>query len=539
MRPENLFVRPNLVTEPLFNRWYAWSYLVSPASSALYLANQQLRILQSFVSAPQVHAKALQDRKMIGGPFVDHPATKVGEIRALLERTVATRSQALAFAKAVKELHQLLEESADGHSLEPLYSRVPELLRGYVELVYDLNHAPSVRFMEGLLYRSPLFDEAGQSVTMFLAHQDGRPFAFSTPRLPSAAAVDLPIRFADSRLDAFYRAKSEPADYHYLKDLLGVEEQHEEIFSTFFTSQPPVTTRAEHDGVRIRYFGHACVLIETQDVAVLCDPVIGYDYDDGAPRFSYADLPARLDYVLITHNHQDHCALETLLQLRHRIGTVLVPKSNPGALADPSLRMVLRSIGFARVQEVEEMEEVDIDGGVIRCIPFLGEHGDLNIQSKMAFAVELKGRTVVMAADSNNLEPRMYQHIAAALPQVDVLFIGLECEGAPLSWVYGPMLMRTLSRSMDQSRRFDGSDCAKALQVVEVFKPQQAYVYAMGLEPWLTYMLAVDGSETSHSIQESEKFVGLCRERGIESERLYCKKEIVLSARRASIGRHN
>ncbi|UZW58378.1 MBL fold metallo-hydrolase [Lysobacter enzymogenes] len=530
MESQRVFVKPNLVVEPLFNRWYAWPYLISPAASALYLANQHLKILQSFVSAPQVHAKALQDRKMIGGPFVDHPVARVGEIRALMESTVVARSQALAFAKAVRELHDVLAENADGHSLEPLYSRVPESLRGYVELVYDLSNAPSVRFMEGLLYRSGLFDESGQSVTMFLTEADGRPFAFSTPRLPSPASLDLQIRFSDPRLDELSRARFEPTDYRYMKELLGVDEESEPTFATFFTAQPPATSRYDLDGVRIRYFGHACVLIETAQVSVLCDPVIGYGYEQGAPRFTYADLPDRIDYVLITHNHQDHCALETLLQLRHRIGTILVPKSNPGALADPSLRMALKSIGFAQVQEVEEMERIEIEGGAVSGIPFLGEHGDLNIQSKSAFVVELNGRSIVMAADSNNLEPRVYENLASLLPRVDVLFIGLECEGAPLSWVYGPLMMRSLSRSMDQSRRFDGSDSAKAAQIVEILKPSRAYVYAMGLEPWLTYMLAVDASETSYSIQESQKFVGLCRERGIESERLYCKKEIVLTA---------
>ena len=135
-----------------------------------------------------------------------------------------------------------------------------------------------------------------------------------------------------------------------------------------------------------------------------------------------------------------------------------------------------------------------------------------------------------MAADSNNLDARVYRNLVPNIPQVDALFIGLECEGAPLSWAYGPMLMNPVSRSMDQSRRFDGSDCEKAMQIVDILKPKHAYVYAMGLEPWLTFMIAVDDSETSHSIQESGKFVGLCRELDIESERMFCKKEIVLTS---------
>ncbi len=531
MKSEKVFLRQNLVVEPLFNRWYAWLYLISPASSALYVANHYLKMLQSFICAPQVHVKALQDRKLIGGPFIDHPAARIREIRALLEETVKAHPQALVFAKAVRELHEMLMQRADGHSLEPLYSQVPDALRGYVELVYDLNHAPSIRFIEALLYRSPLFDETSQSVSMFLVERDGRPFAFSTPRLASSTAVDLTIGFGDPRLDELHRMKYQPGDYRHVEDMLEIDDQQAELFSTFFTSQEPTATgRYDGGGVRIRYFGHACLLIEAGRVSILCDPVISYSYDHGPSRFTYADLPQRLDYVLITHNHQDHCVLETLLQLKHRIGTILVPKNNPGMLADPSLKMALRSIGFTRVQELDEMEEIGIEGGLIRGIPFLGEHGDLNIHSKLAYLVELAGRSLVMAADSNNIEPRLYENLLPITGPVDVLFIGLECEGAPLSWISGPLLMRPLPRSMDQSRRFDGSDCDKAMQIIRLLKPRHAYVYAMGLEPWLTYMIAVDGGEDTRSMQEAKKFVSLCRERGLEAERLFCQKEIVLPA---------
>ena len=65
----------------------------------------------------------------------------------------------------------------------------------------------------------------------------------------------------------------------------------------------------------------------------------------------------------------------------------MVPKNNPGALQDPSLKMMLKSIGFKQVYEIDEMEVVDVVGGSIRGIPFLGEHGDVNIHSKIAFCV--------------------------------------------------------------------------------------------------------------------------------------------------------
>ena len=60
---------------------------------------------------------------------------------------------------------------------------VPEPLKGFVELVYDVNNHPAIRFLEPLLYRSPSYDEAAQSLHFSVVDEDDRPFVFSTPRL--------------------------------------------------------------------------------------------------------------------------------------------------------------------------------------------------------------------------------------------------------------------------------------------------------------------------------------------------------------------
>jgi hypothetical protein len=57
----------------------------------------------------------------------------------------------IRLASAIKELDQKLLREARGYSLESAYQEVPDILKGYVELVYDLNNQPSVRFIEGKL----------------------------------------------------------------------------------------------------------------------------------------------------------------------------------------------------------------------------------------------------------------------------------------------------------------------------------------------------------------------------------------------------
>jgi hypothetical protein len=53
----------------------------------------------------------------------------------------------------------------------------------------------------------------------------------------------------------------------------------------------------------------------------------------------------------------------------------------------------------------------------------------------------------------------------------------------------------------------------------------------MGQEPWLTYALSLRYTEESNPIIHSNKLVEDCRSRGIESERLFGKKEIIYNAK--------
>jgi L-ascorbate metabolism protein UlaG (beta-lactamase superfamily) len=259
---------------------------------------------------------------------------------------------------------------------------------------------------------------------------------------------------------------------------------------------------------------------------VLLDPVISYKSNGGIERYTYADLPDKIDYVLITHTHQDHCMLESLLQLRHKIRTVVVPRSNGGSLPDPSLKLMLQQIGFPDVRELDDLEMIEVDGGYILGVPFLGEHGDLNIRTKAAYLVKLENRSVLCVADSNNLEPQLYEHVHELTGDIDVLFLGMECDGAPLSWVYGALLIKPLARKLDQSRRLDGSNCEKGLRLVNSLRPQQVYVYAMGQEPWLTYLTNIQYTDESRPMVESNKLVKDCLGCGRVSERLFGCKEI-------------
>jgi L-ascorbate metabolism protein UlaG (beta-lactamase superfamily) len=521
------YLRPDVQVEPLINQWPAWPHLIPPATAAMNIAYLHLRLMKSFIMAPQLHASTLKDKAMSGGLFMNLPPQRVNEVKELFNQTVSEQAHMIQLADAIKSLNEMLLNEAKGHSMESLYEKIPPMLKGYVELVYDLNNNPSARFIEGLLYHSPYYDPSRQSLNLSLINSDDRHFPYATPRFQGGQSVQIKIPFAAEGVDKLFSMKRVPQSFDEIVKTLGISADDHETFRTFFTTESPrPAPKYEGSEVRIRYLNHACLLIETKDVSILTDPLLAYEYDREMQCYSYGDLPEVINYALITHGHPDHLVLETLLQLRHKIETLIVPRSAGGTLEDSSLKLLLKNIGFKQVIEIDEMESIPIPGGQLVGLPFLGEHADLDIRSKMAHLVQLNGKSILCATDSRNVSPELYARIHEILGDIDVLFLGMECDGAPLSWMYGQLCSRKIARDMDQSRRLNGSDFRLGIQIVDQLHCRQAYVYAMGQEPWLSYLTSINYTEESQPIIESNKLVEACRGRNITSERLFGSREI-------------
>jgi L-ascorbate metabolism protein UlaG (beta-lactamase superfamily) len=529
MKNERLYLRQNIQVEPLVDHWYAWPHLIPPATAARNITERHMKIMNSYVNSPQIHINAVKNPKMQGGPFIALSGGRVDEVRALRERTKTERAHLFELSAAIGQLDNMIRNQAKGYSLHPLYSEVPDILRGYVELVYDLNHQPSFRLIEPLLYQSRYYDPSMQSLMLSAIKSDDRPFVLSTPRLEDDSSLHLQVPFNSLVVDEIFRLKTTPRRPEEIQEMLEINGSREKVLGTFLTPEPPPRYAPYlGPGVRWRYFGHACVLIESQGVSMLFDPVLSYTYESGISRYTYVDLPDSIDYVLITHNHQDHVLFETLLQIRHKIRNIVVPRSGGGQLQDPSIKLLLEQCGFRNVIEATEMEDVSNGKVRITSLPFFGEHADLDIRSKTAWLVKLGPHAMMFAADSCNIEPRLYEHIHRDVGDVDVLFLGMECDGAPLSWLYGPLLTAAIERAMDDSRRLSGSNFEQARGIIESFNCKQVYVYAMGQEPWLNYITSIKYTAESHPIVESDKLLKWSHGRGITAERLFGEKEILI-----------
>ena len=524
------YLRPEVKLEPLVFRWPVWPHLIAPATYAMNVAFRHLPALKSFINNPSVHAAAARNPAMLGSQFLSLPASAVAAVRALEQAMANHCAPLLSFAKDFKQLDRMLGDTAKGFRLDEFYAQLPPALAGVVELVYDLNNHPHVKIMEELLYESFPAMTHSRELCLRKISQRERAFFMSTPLMDGDDKLFIEMDFDDPRIDELAAARIHADSPMRLGGRLGLEPQKALLFSEMFTRQPPVRQQPHYAGeqVRLRYFGHACVLLQTAGISLLIDPLTAWERDSQEASLTFNDLPDFIDYVVISHPHADHLVAETLLQLRRRIGTIVVPRNDRGNLADPSVRLMLQQLGFTSIQALEPFESLPLPDGEILSLPFLGEHAGLDIMSKQSLAVRLKGRNLLFLVDSDGVDLALYERMSRRIGAVDILFIGMECHGAPLTWLYGPLLSGTLSRRDDDSRRLSGSDCAKAWGIVETLACPRVFLYAMGQEPWLQHLMGLAYQPDSVQLQETDRFLERCHAGGVTAERLYGCREMLL-----------
>ncbi|KZN32585.1 hypothetical protein N480_25380 [Pseudoalteromonas luteoviolacea S2607] len=526
-----LYLREDTYFEPLINHWYAWPYLLPPVTASRYIVNTHRRIMQSFVKNYKLHILASKEKVLTGGEFLNCTEEQVEDIQALITELDENCGDLIELSDAVKHLDELLFNHTSGETIEGLYDKIPGPLKGCVELFLDMEHRPSYRLIEPLLYRSAYYKPGLQSLSFgLLSKVEERPFVLSTPRLPDDSHMQVDADFNAPLIDEIFKAREVPISAERVDELFQDYSQSGGLsYRDFFTTEKPTLVHEPvEEGVRLRYTGHAGFMVETKDICILVDPIIASrDANKADEMIGHSELPASIDYILLTHTHMDHANIETLLQLRYKTKKVVVPKNNGGTLVDPSLRLMLKQLNFD-VIEVDDLDEISIPDGRIVSIPFLGEHGDLNIRSKTAWYVEAHGKKCFFGADSSNPDRNLYQQLGKLFTDLDVLAIGMECVGAPYTWAYGALHTKKVPKNIKNSRRLDGSDCDQALPMVKEFNAKQVCVYAIGLEPCFKYFNGLEHEEDSRQVLESNKFLSACQDINVPAEIMFCKKTINL-----------
>jgi L-ascorbate metabolism protein UlaG (beta-lactamase superfamily) len=516
---------------PLVNSWSAHPYLLAPHTFGLYTKHAHLEMLESFIEDPRQHLASASTPQLRGGPFINY-AGNPADMARFRDETLERCALQLRGAEAINDMYEMLLTQAKGNGVSALYARIDELIRHGVDLSYDVCKQPAPRFIEPVFYDGPLCDTSLQACVLENVTYEPRTFALSTPQIrPAESSVTLNLRFGDSLWDELYAGSADPAGLvlrlgPYLKD----PDRSAKILEGMLAARRPAPEEAAwpHDTVRIRYFGHACILMQCAGISILLDPLISYPGEARIDHFTFDHLPERIDYVLITHPHQDHIVFETLLRLRHKIDHVVVGRAGGGGLQDVSLKLMLQHCGFKQVTELGEYEVLDFKGGRILGAPFYGEHADLDIRGKLAYGIEMKRTRCLFFTDSNPPAPEFYEPLKRRMGPIDCLFLGMECVGAPATWLYGPLLQKMLTRGEDQSRRLDGCDAAKALELHQYFNPKYLFIYAMGAEPWLTHITSILYSEEATQFKEARRVEATLRAQGAYAEMLFGKMELLL-----------
>ena len=217
--------------------WYAWSYLISPATAACNIVHRHIKIMESYVQAPQVHINAARNPKLAGGPFINLDEKYLEQVIQLLECTKRECIEFIELEKSIKELGNLLQKES-GSSLEPLYKDLPNKLKGLVELVYDLNNKASLRLIEPLLYHK--YDTSKyQMLLLSEVTKDFRPFVLSTPCLAVEEGIKLNIPYKDNRLDNFFSMRYVPGSLDEIEKELGIVQKDKKKFKNLFTLEKP------------------------------------------------------------------------------------------------------------------------------------------------------------------------------------------------------------------------------------------------------------------------------------------------------------
>jgi len=141
------------------------------------------------------------------------------------------------------------------------------------------------------------------------------------------------------------------------------------------------------------------------------------------------------------------------------------------------------------------MEEIPFPQGSITALPFLGEHGDLNVLTKSVYLLRMGKHKLLFAADS-----AMF-HQKSTDTSMTMSATSMRCLWEWNATVHDvvdlcPLLTQKLERQKDHSRRLAGSNYERALSIVEQFRCKEVYVYALGQEPWLNYIMSIKYTES-------------------------------------------
>ncbi|MFI1995907.1 MBL fold metallo-hydrolase [Actinoplanes sp. NPDC020271] len=133
---------------------------------------------------------------------------------------------------------------------------------------------------------------------------------------------------------------------------------------------------------------HACQLIEIGDLRILTDPWFTQSaaYHQGEPIAGEVASLGRIDALVVSHEHYDHCDLDALVAGGFDLSTPLFGPGTVTALAEGK--------GFTSLHTIEAWESATVGDLTVTATP--GQHG----VHEVTFVIQAGGRAVFFGGDS-------------------------------------------------------------------------------------------------------------------------------------------
>lgn len=159
-------------------------------------------------------------------------------------------------------------------------------------------------------------------------------------------------------------------DHSFLDALKWMRTRRPEPWPRWISSTPgpKPPRRVEDTTLRVTFVNHATVLLQTEGLNLLTDPVwsdrvspvsFAGPRRHRAPGIRFQDLP-RIDAILLSHNHYDHLDAGTLRRL--------AAEHDPVVFCPLGVAPLVRRCGLHNVQELDWWETTTWRGREIHCV---------------------------------------------------------------------------------------------------------------------------------------------------------------------------
>lgn len=177
--------------------------------------------------------------------------------------------------------------------------------------------------------------------------------------------------------------------------------------------------------LKLTFLSHAALMLEGEFGKLVCDPWILNEpvFNLSTWKFPPAIIPpevvvADIDYLLITHSHEDHFHIPSLNYFPREVKVILSAFDKHASLRANTIEIVLRKMGFHNIRKLRAWETYLLSGKTpLTCIPHANSRE--RDWENMGFVLEHPDCTLFNINDNVNDEA-LCKAVKTRFPKIDI-----------------------------------------------------------------------------------------------------------------------